>query len=371
VRRHKAEEQCIYVLHEYGNPTHYDGLKYYCENQCIGLEFFEFSFGKQFLKGIRELDTNKVKKSITNFIFLFQLVFGKGKNIVLGIAPFDYRMIFFNWLSRKHHFFYHTSWPYWDWKIFPKRKLHHILKDKIEASWRIFLEERCKGIFCVTEHGKEQIQANFKIGCPIETVYHSVDQNIFYFDPQHSFNKPLRFLFVGRLLEKKGIDEILKTLNKLPQGEAYLGIVGEGPLKARILAEAKQHTNIKYYGKVDRNKLGYLYRSYDVLLCPSKKGYSNSWEELFGMTIIEAMACGVIPIATNHIGPSEIIYDGVNGFLLEDQFMFNQLEEKIKELIHLDKSRIEELKQNAVQKGTSFQLENISRRWSIILKHLN
>ncbi len=42
-------------------------------------------------------------------------------------------------------------------------------------------------------------------------------------------------------------------------------------------------------------------------------------EELFGIVNIEAMASGLIVIASNHIGPSEIIQNGINGYLVKEK----------------------------------------------------
>jgi glycosyltransferase involved in cell wall biosynthesis len=309
-------------------------------------------------------------RAFQNMLFLFNLLFTRNKNVILGIAPYDYRMIFFNWIAKKHLFFYHTSWPYWDWVQYPKKALHRFLKKRVKEGWKGFLEQKCAGIFCVTARGREQLAAQYRIKCPIQIVYHSIDSKVFYYEPKPTFQLPLRFLFVGRLLEKKGIEEILGIFKTLPEQETALGIVGNGPLLETVQSTIKDRPNLRYYGKVSREKLGALYREYDVLLCPSKKGY-GTWEELFGMSIIEGMACGVIPIATNHVGPTEIIEDTVDGFLIADKQVYDGLLDKIKYLMKLDQQTLMQLKRNAVAKADSFKVENISRRWCAILKDLN
>jgi glycosyltransferase involved in cell wall biosynthesis len=241
---------------------------------------------------------------------------------------------------------------------------------RVKKGWKEFLEQKCAGIFCVTARGKEQLAAQYRIKCPIQIVYHSVDSKVFYYEPKAGFKPPLRFLFVGRLLEKKGIEEILSIFRTLPEQEAALGIVGNGPLLETVQTRIKDKPNLKYYGKVSREKLGALYREYDVLLCPSKKGY-GTWEELFGMSIIEGMASGVIPIATNHVGPTEIIEDAVDGFLIADTQLYNGLLDKIKYLMKLDQQTLMQLRQNALAKASSFEVETISKRWYAILRDLN
>jgi len=59
----------------------------------------------------------------------------------------------------------------------------------------------------------------------------------------------------------------------------------------------------------DRRDVPSVLAALDLLLCPS-------WEEPFGRSVAEAMACGLPVVATEHGGPSEQIVDGVDGILL-------------------------------------------------------
>ena len=69
----------------------------------------------------------------------------------------------------------------------------------------------------------------------------------------------------------------------------------------------------------DKKELFNLYSQSDVQLLFSKKSRINKWEELFGMVIIEAIYCGVVTIATKHVGSKSI-----NKFL-ENPDLFNYL----------------------------------------------
>jgi glycosyltransferase involved in cell wall biosynthesis len=86
-------------------------------------------------------------------------------------------------------------------------------------------------------------------------------------------------------------------------------LVGEGPelptVRARVAAAGIGH-RVEFLGQVE--DLEEILPVADVLLLPSL-------HESFGLVALEAMACGVVPIATDQGGAGEFIQDGINGFL--------------------------------------------------------
>src|SRR5690606_28545331 len=77
------------------------------------------------------------------------------------------------------------------------------------------------------------------------------------------------------------------------------------------------YSNITYLGYIsDKDTLAATFNTSDYILLNSYR--TKYWEELFGMVLIEAMACGVVPVATNHTGPMEVITDKVDGFLIKE-----------------------------------------------------
>lgn len=125
-------------------------------------------------------------------------------------------------------------------------------------------------------------------------------------------------LFVGRLVDEKGIAWLLdcwKRLNKkLP-----LVIIGDGPLKDRVVEFSSEHDEVIWLGQVDREKVFELMAACRFLVFPS------IWYEGFPMTIVEAMSLGVPVVATNVGAMASIIEHGRNGFLFDmlenDQFI--------------------------------------------------
>ena len=356
----------MYVLHQYEAESHYEGLKYYCTSVGYEFKFMQLSWFFQLLSGIKNANKNKrLNKGIINLVFLLKLPFTKKKDIVLGLAPYDYRMVFFNLMAKKHRFFYHTSWPYWDGSNFPKRSFHFLFKKTITKAWQSFLEDNCAGIFCVSQFTLGQLTANYKISCPATVVHHSINKGIFFPSKVITVNKPVKFIFSGRLVENKGILILLKFANEFKNKGFVLGIAGGGELAATVKELASDNSDIKIYGKVSREKLGDLYRQYDFLIGPSIKG--ESWEELFGISIIEAMTCGCVPVATGHVGPREIITEGVNGYFLNDNALYDQIKERVTAIMELKDEEIIALKENAIKEGRNFYSSQIAGRWAVIM----
>ncbi len=129
---------------------------------------------------------------------------------------------------------------------------------------------------------------------------------------------------VAQLTPWKGQDTAIEALKLLRQEgvDAHLLLVGSAKFIARstrfdntayearlrgLVEESGLRDSVSWLG--EREDVPELVRALDVLLLPS-------WEEPFGRALIEAMALEVPVIATNVGGPSEIIEDGREGFLL-------------------------------------------------------
>jgi len=123
-------------------------------------------------------------------------------------------------------------------------------------------------------------------------------------------------LFVGVLVERKNLSFLLRVLRRLrSQGrkDVVLIIVGSGPLEQALRDEAAQMDlsgAVQFAGRVSEpDKIEY-YRLCDVFVFPSLV-------EGFGMAPAEAMAVGKPVVAANRSSLSEVVEDGVTGFLAD------------------------------------------------------
>jgi len=120
--------------------------------------------------------------------------------------------------------------------------------------------------------------------------------------------EPVRYLFVGRLIERKGIDVLLDAFRKVDGGELW--IAGDGPLLHLVETAALDDARVRLLGHIDGVELERLYRRADVLVLPS---YYDVW----GLVVNEAQAHGLPVIASDEVGAAaDLVDDGVNGFVV-------------------------------------------------------
>jgi glycosyltransferase involved in cell wall biosynthesis len=127
-----------------------------------------------------------------------------------------------------------------------------------------------------------------------------------------------RILSAGRMVERKGFGDLIPVLRRIPDTE--LVVVGGPPADRldtdpearRLRALAEQcgvADRVRLTGSVPREEMGAWYRSADVAAC-------TPWYEPFGLTPLEAMACGVPVVAYAVGGLAESVIDGVTGILV-------------------------------------------------------
>ena len=117
----------------------------------------------------------------------------------------------------------------------------------------------------------------------------------------------LRVAFVGQLRPYKGVDILLRSMAMLPG--VQLNIIGGGHHEQsyRQMAQALNLKNINFLGKVSDENLQAVLKASDVLALPSL-----TMAEAFGIVLLEAMAAGCVPIASNLPGVRDVV--GQAGF---------------------------------------------------------
>jgi glycosyltransferase involved in cell wall biosynthesis len=132
-----------------------------------------------------------------------------------------------------------------------------------------------------------------------------VDLERFPFRP-HKLHRPLTLGLLGQISPHKGHDDAVEAMRLLGPGYRLL-IAGKGDEKyVSILRNKSADLPIDFPGFVS---LPEFFDTIDILLVPS-------WEEPFGLVVLEGMASGIPVIAIASGGPLEIIRSGVNGILV-------------------------------------------------------
>ena len=129
------------------------------------------------------------------------------------------------------------------------------------------------------------------------------------------------FITVCRLLEKKGVDQVLRAFAQLLPafpGMRYL-VVGTGPYEAelqRLAAELGIAAAVAFAGNVAEHELVAHYRLGDVFVMPNRV-LPNGDTEGFGLVFLEANACGLPVIAGRDGGSVDAVTDGENGLVVD------------------------------------------------------
>ena len=117
-----------------------------------------------------------------------------------------------------------------------------------------------------------------------------------------------RFLFVGRFIERKGLDVLVEAFGRVEGGELW--IAGDGPLRGAIEESVAADERVRLLGHLDGEQLADLYQQVDVLVVPSLY-------EPWGLVVHEGLAYGLPVIVTDQVGAGDDLIDtGVNGYVV-------------------------------------------------------
>ncbi len=148
----------------------------------------------------------------------------------------------------------------------------------------------------------------------IAVIYPGVDSVRYHPDPAVPRSQPPRFVYVGRLKRYKGVDVLLAAL-AMARGERpdlSLDIAGSGDDRPRLEGIARRlglTDAVRFLGFVDEGtKLALLRRAVANVFPSPKEGW--------GITVMEAAACGTPSLASDSPGLRDSVRDGQTGMLV-------------------------------------------------------
>jgi glycosyltransferase involved in cell wall biosynthesis len=148
----------------------------------------------------------------------------------------------------------------------------------------------------------------------IVVIHPGVDAQVYRPDPATPRATRPTFLFVGRLKRYKGVEFALRALARARENRAdlTLDICGQGddrPRLERLAAELGLGAAVRFLGFVSEEEKRRLLRQAWAVVFPSPK-------EGWGITNVEAAACGTPAIASDSDGLRESVRDGITGYLV-------------------------------------------------------
>ena len=153
----------------------------------------------------------------------------------------------------------------------------------------------------------------------LRQVYHGTDLQCFTFGPCGLANPPL-VLAVARLVEKKGLDDLVRACRVLrDRGRVFrCRIVGAGILRSRLeglIGELGLETIVSLEGEADRDEVRAWYRQATVLVAPSLVTGDGDRDGIPNV-LAEAAACGLPVVSTTVSAIPELVKHGKTGLLV-------------------------------------------------------
>lgn len=170
---------------------------------------------------------------------------------------------------------------------------------------------RCDRVIAISQFVKNTAMESFGLSPKdVDVIYNGVDVLRFAYSNTSKKEEPMKLLFVGRLIRDKGVHVLLAAISQLPVHiKVHTTIVGDGPEYEALVQMAREldvQEKVTFLGK--RTDIPELLHETDFFVHPAV------WQEGFGITLIEAMACGKPCIVSNGGAVKEII-DPKSGIL--------------------------------------------------------
>lgn len=212
------------------------------------------------------------------------------------------------------------------------------------------------GVVAISKSVQKSIETIFKVPKEkIEVIYNGTDTKKIHPRVRKNIDGDAKLLYVGRLIEEKGVQTTITALATLPTSLKWtFDIVGDGPYRETLERQVKKDNlskKVHFCGSC--NNVPEILNDHDVFV------HMPNWEEGFGITVIEAMAAGLVCICLRKGGIPEIIENGSDGVLVDSKEELVQILEKMMSN-RFDKS-IYEISESALKKAQKFSIEEFAR----------
>jgi glycosyltransferase involved in cell wall biosynthesis len=153
----------------------------------------------------------------------------------------------------------------------------------------------------------------------IEVLSMGVDLKNRFVPVPEQFRNPVEILFVGRLVEKKGLDTLIAAMPRILEkfSKVRLTVAGAGPLETRLRQKTEKLgicDKVDFMGMVPQSKLPAFFRRAALAVFPFMIE-KNGDQEGLGLVVVEAMGCGCPVIASDLPAIKDSVIHGQTGII--------------------------------------------------------
>lgn len=194
-----------------------------------------------------------------------------------------------------------------------------------EQMLRIFYRKEQFAI--VSDSAKKELMSYGIKDEQIKIIYNGIDSDFYKPSIERNIEKDEKYLFyIGRLQKYKGVLDICQTFERLTEKypDLKLKIAGSGPFRPKLekwIVKRNLQDKILLLGFISEEEKLHLLQNAFLIVQPS---YKEGW----GLTVIEANACGVPVVANNAPGLCDSVNDGKTGFL----YKFGDVDDAVKKI---------------------------------------
>jgi UDP-glucose:tetrahydrobiopterin glucosyltransferase len=187
--------------------------------------------------------------------------------------------------------------------------------------------------------------------CRMMSLYGGVDLNKYRFNPAPEN----RISWVARISPEKGLEDAFAVAQRL---KLPLDVCGKMQYRSYWDDCITRYPDVAvtYHGFLSQDELHKVVRNSKAMLM------TPHWIEAFGNTCIEALASGTPVVAYDEGGPSELVQDGISGFLVPPQDV-DALAKAVSNVSRLDRC-------NARKRAEEFSLERFADRYERFVEHV-
>jgi len=192
------------------------------------------------------------------------------------------------------------------------------------------------------------------LGIPVEYAYNGIDLDLYPFKEE----KGDYLLFLARMSREKGAHEFVQICKKVRMKGVVAGSdkFVDDPRYVERVMQMCDGRMIRYLGEVPFDLKVELLQNAKALVCPLLPPYI----EVFGLTTVEANACGTPVISVDRGACRELIKNGVNGFVVRSIF---DIPKAIKKLDKIDPK-------NCRKVGEKFSRKEMTKRYIQLYKRV-